>query len=107
MENLDLIKEMAENVKGFSAQIDDVKSTVSVVKDEMQKQIDAAFAAKKTSESKEVKFFDELVSEKMEGRLEEMESTLKKGGKFRLEMPEAKTMPNQMQKIIMAEPRSG
>jgi len=92
MENLDLIKEMAENVKGFSAQIDDVKSTVSVVKDEMQKQIDAAFAAKKTSESKEVKFFDELVNEKMEGRLEEMESTLKKGGKFRLEMPEAKTM---------------
>ena len=92
MENLDLIKEMAENVKGFSAQIDDVKSTVSVVKDEMQKQIDAAFAAKKTSESKEVKFFDELVNEKMEGRLEEMESTLKKGGKFRLEMPEAKTL---------------
>ncbi len=92
MENLDLIKEMADNVKGFSAQIDDVKSTVSVVKDEMQKQIDAAFAAKKTSESKEVKFFDELVNEKMEGRLEEMESTLKKGGKFRLEMPEAKTM---------------
>ena len=92
MENLDLIKEMAENVKGFSAQIDDVKSTVSVVKDEMQKQIDAAFAAKKTSESREVKFFDELVQEKMEGRVNEMEETLKKGGKFRLEMPEAKTM---------------
>jgi len=92
MENLDLIKEMAENVKGFAGQIEDVKSTVSVVKDEMQKQIDAAFAQKKVAASKEVKFFDELVSEKMEGRLEEMESTLKKGGKFRLEMPEAKTM---------------
>jgi hypothetical protein len=92
MENLDLIKEMAENVKGFAGQIEDVKSTVSVVKDEMQKQIDQAFAAKKTSEAKEVKFFDELIVEKMEGRLEEMESTLKKGGKFRLEMPEAKTM---------------
>jgi HK97 family phage major capsid protein len=92
MENLDLIKEMAENVKGFAGQIEDVKSSVSVVKDEMQKQIDVAFAQKKTSASKEVKFFDELVAEKMEGRLEEMESTLKKGGKFRLEMPEAKTM---------------
>ena len=93
MENLDLIKEMAENVKGFAGQIEDVKSSVSVVKDEMQKQIDNAFAAqKKSSASKEVKFFDELVSEKMEGRLEEMENTLKKGGKFRLEMPEAKTM---------------
>ena len=92
MENLDLIKEMAENVKGFAGQIEDVKSTVSVVKDEMQKQIDQAFAAKKTSEAKEVKFFDELIVEKMEGRLEEMEGTLKKGGKFRLEMPEAKTM---------------
>jgi HK97 family phage major capsid protein len=93
MENLDLIKEMAENVKGFAGQIEDVKSSVSVVKDEMQKQIDNAFAAqKKATASKEVKFFDELVSEKMEGRLEEMENTLKKGGKFRLEMPEAKTM---------------
>ena len=92
MENLDLIKEMAENVKGFAGQIEDVKSSVSVVKDEMQKQIDVAFAQKKTAASKEVKFFDELVQEKMEGRLEEMESTLKKGGKFRLEMPEAKTM---------------
>ena len=92
MENLDLIKEMAENVKGFAGQIEDVKSSVSVVKDEMQKQIDVAFAQKKTAASKEVKFFDELVQEKMEGRLEEMETTLKKGGKFRLEMPEAKTM---------------
>ena len=93
MENLDLIKEMAENVKGFANQIDEVKSTVSVVKDEMQKQIDAAFASqKKSSEAKEVKFFDELVVEKLEGRMDEMESTLKKGGKFRLEMPEAKTM---------------
>ena len=92
MENLDLIKEMAENVKGFAGQIEDVKSSVSVVKDEMQKQIDVAFAQKKTAASKEVKYFDELVCEKMEGRLEEMESTLKKGGKFRLEMPEAKTM---------------
>jgi hypothetical protein len=92
MENLDLIKEMAENVKGFAGQIEEVKSTVSVVKDEMQKQIDAAFAAKKTSESREVKSFDQLVVEKLDGRMDEMESTLKKGGKFRLEMPEAKTM---------------
>jgi len=92
MENLDLIKEMAENVKGFAGQIEDVKSSVSVVKDEMQKQIDAAFAQKKTAASKEVKFFDQLMEEKLEGRMDEMESTLKKGGKFRLEMPEAKTM---------------
>ena len=92
MENLDLIKEMAENVKGFAGQIEDVKSSVSVVKDEMQKQIDAAFAQKKTAASKEVKFFNELVEEKLEGRMDEMENTLKKGGKFRLDMPEAKTM---------------
>jgi len=92
MENLDLIKEMAENVKGFAGQIEDVKSSVSVVKDEMQKQIDVAFAQKKTAASKEVKFFDQLMEEKLEGRMDEMESTLKKGGKFRLEMPEAKTM---------------
>ena len=96
MENLELIKEMAENVKGIksdvAAQIDEVKSTVSVVKDEMQKQIDAAFAQKKAAAKTEVKYFDELVVEKLEGRMDEMESTLKKGGKFRLEMPEAKTM---------------
>jgi len=92
MENLELIKEMAENVKGFAGQIEDVKSSVSVVKDEMQKQIDAAFAQKKTAASKEVKFFNELVEEKLEGRMDEMENTLKKGGKFRLDMPEAKTM---------------
>lgn len=92
MENLDLIKEMAENVKGFAGQIEDVKSSVNVVKDEMQKQIDVAFAAKKTAANKEVKFFDELVEEKLEGRMDELENTLKKGGKFRLEMPEAKTM---------------
>ena len=56
MENLELIKEMAENVKGIksdvAAQIDEVKSTVSVVKDEMQKQIDAAFAQKKAAAKK-------------------------------------------------------
>jgi len=92
MENLELIKEMAENVKGFAGQIEDVKSTVSVVKDEMQKQIDAAFASQKKAESREVKSFDQLVVEKLDGRMDEMESTLKKGGKFRLEMPEAKTM---------------
>ena len=96
MENLELINEMAENVKGLkadvSANIDAVKSEIKVVKDEMQKQFDAATAAQKKAETNEVKSLSQLVEEKMEGRMDEMESTLKKGGKFRLEMPEAKTM---------------
>ena len=95
MENLELINEMAENVKGLkadvTANIDAVKSEIKVVKDEMQKQFDAANVAQKKA-TKEVKSFDQLMEEKLEGRMDEMESTLKKGGKFRLEMPEAKTM---------------
>ena len=96
MENLELINEMAENVKGLkadvSANIDAVKRDIKVVKDEMQKQFDIAAAAQKKADSREVKAFDELIIEKLDGRMDEMEKTLKQGGKFRLEMPEAKTM---------------
>ena len=92
MENLELIQEMAENVKGFAGQIEEVKSTVSVVKDEMQKQIDQAFAAQKKAEKKEVKFMDEVILEKLDGQMSEMENQMKKTGKFRLDLSDVKTM---------------
>jgi len=94
MENV--INEMAENVKGIkadvTAQIDSVKSEINVVKDEMQKQIDAAFASKKIAESKQTKFMDEVIMEKLDGQMGEMESQMKKNGKFRLDLSDVKTM---------------
>ena len=94
MENV--INEMAENVKGIkadvTAQIDSVKSEINVVKDEMQKQIDAAFASKKIAESKQTKFMDEVIMEKLDGQMGEMESQMKKNGKFRMDLSDVKTM---------------
>ena len=94
MENL--VKEMAENVKGIkadvSAELDSVKSEIRVVKDEMQKQFDAAAATQKKAASKEVKHLDEAIMEKLDGRMGEMEKSLNSTGKFRMELPEVKTM---------------
>ena len=94
MENV--INEMAENVKGIqadvTAQIDSVKSEINVVKDEMQKQIDAAFASKKIAESKQTKFMDEVIMEKLDGQMGEMENQMKKNGKFRMDLSDVKTM---------------
>ena len=94
MENV--INEMAENVKGIkadvTAQIDSVKTEINVVKDEMQKQIDAAFATRKKAEAKQTKFMDEVILEKLDGQMGEMENQMKKNGKFRLDLSDVKTM---------------
>lgn len=94
MENL--INEMAENLKGFqadtNASIEEVKATVSVVKDELQKQIDSQLAAQKKAAKKEVKYIDEVIMEKLDGNMDAMEKSLKSNGKFRLDLSDVKTM---------------
>jgi hypothetical protein len=94
MENV--INEMAENVKGIksdvTAQIDEVKASIKVLADETQKQIDAQNVAQKKAASKQVKFMDEAIIEKLEGRMDEMEKTMKSSGKFRLDLSDVKSM---------------
>jgi hypothetical protein len=94
MENL--INEMAENLKGFQAnaeaQIKEVSAQVTVVKDELQKQIDGQLAAQKKAAKKEVKFMDEVILEKLDGNFDAMEKSLKNNGKFRLDLSDVKTM---------------
>lgn len=91
-----LINEMAENVKGIksdvSAQIEEVKTSIKVVADEMQKQIDAQNAAQKKAAKREVKHMDEVIMEKLDGNMDQMEKEMKSGGKFRLDLSEVKTM---------------
>lgn len=94
MENL--INEMAENLKGFQAnaeaQIKEVSAQVTVVKDELQKQIDGQLAAQKKAAKREVKFMDEVILEKLDGQFDAMEKSLKNSGKFRLDLSDVKTM---------------
>ena len=94
MENV--INEMAENVKGLKsdvdAKIEEVKSSIKVVADEMQKQIDAQNVAQKKAASKQVKFMDEAIQEKLDGNMDLMEKEMKSGGKFRLDLSDVKTM---------------
>ena len=94
MENL--INEMAENLKGFQAnaeaQIKEVSAQITVVKDELQKQIDGQLAAQKKAAKREVKFMDEVILEKLDGKFDEMEKSLKNSGKFRLDLSDVKTM---------------
>ena len=94
MENV--INEMAENVKGLKsdvdAKIEEVKSSIKVGADEMQKQIDAQNVAQKKAASKQVKFMDEAIQEKLDGNMDLMEKEMKSGGKFRLDLSDVKTM---------------
>ena len=94
MENL--INEMAENLKGFQAnaeaQIKEVAAQVTVVKDELQKQIDGQLASQKKAAKKEVKFMDEVILEKLDGNFDAMEKSLKNNGKYRLDLSDVKTM---------------
>lgn len=94
MENV--INEMAENVKGIksdvNAQIEEVKASIKVLADETQKQIDAQNVAQKKAASKQVKFMDEAIIEKLDGRMDEMEKTMKSSGKFRLDLSDVKSM---------------
>jgi len=94
MENL--INEMAENLKGFQAnaeaQIKEVSAQITVVKDELQKQIDGQLAAQKKAEKKEVKFIDQVIMEKLDGNFDAMEKSLKNNGKYRLDLSDVKTM---------------
>jgi hypothetical protein len=87
---------MAENLKGFQAnaeaQIKEVSAQVTVVKDELQKQIDGQLAAQKKAAKREVKFMDEVILEKLDGQFDAMEKSLKNSGKFRLDLSDVKTM---------------
>ena len=60
MENV--INEMAENLKGFQANIEakleETKAEIKVVRDEAQKQFDAQAAATKKAAKREVKHLD-------------------------------------------------
>ena len=94
MENV--INEMAENLKGFQANIEakleEAKSEIRVVRDEAQKQFDAQAAATKKAAKREVKHLDEVIIEKLDGRLDEMEKSMKSNGKFRVDLSDVKTM---------------
>lgn len=94
MENL--INEMAENVKGLKSNVENeiaaLKNDIKVGRDEMQKQFDEMNAKQVKASAAEIKTIDQVIVEKLDGRMGEMENQLKKGGKFRIEMPELKTM---------------
>ena len=94
MENI--INEMAENLKGFQANIEakleETKSEIRVVRDEAQKQFDAQAAATKKAAKREVKHLDEVIIEKLDGKLDDMEKQMKSNGKFRLDLSDVKSM---------------
>jgi len=95
MENV--INEMAENVKGIksdvAAQIDSVKTEITVVKDEMQKQLDGIMANQKKAEKREVKSLDQAILEKLDGKMSELEYSLKSmNGSYRIDLTDVKTM---------------
>ena len=91
-----VINEMAENLKGFQASIEAkleaTNAEIRVVKDEAQKQFDAQAAAQKKNASKQVKFLDEAIVEKLDGKLDEMEKSMKSNGKYRLDLRDVKSM---------------
>ena len=95
MENV--INEMAENVKGIktdvTAQIDEVKNSIKVVKDEMQNQFDGIMASQKKAAKREVKSLDQAILEKLDGKMSEFEGALKSsGGSYRIDLSDVKTM---------------
>ena len=95
MENV--INEMAENVKGIksdvTAQIDEVKNSIKVVKDEMQNQFDGIMASQKKAAKREVKSLDQAILEKLDGKMAEFEGALKSsGGSYRIDLSDVKTM---------------
>jgi hypothetical protein len=88
---------MAENVKGIksdvTAQIDSVKTEISVVKDEMQKQLDGIMANQKKAEKKVSMSLDQAILEKLDGKMAEFEGALKSSnGSYRIDLTDVKTM---------------
>lgn len=89
--------EIAENVKGLktdsAAQIDELKSSIKVTRDEMQNQIDGLYANQKKADKKVVKSLDEAIMEKLDGKMEEFEKSLKSSsGSYRIDLTDVKTM---------------
>jgi hypothetical protein len=89
--------EIAENVKGLktdsAAQIDELKSNIKVTRDEMQNQIDGLYANQKKAEKKTVMSLDEAIMEKLDGKMEEFEKSLKSSsGSYRIDLTDVKTM---------------
>lgn len=92
-----VINEMAENVKGLqsdvNAKIEEVKTSITVVKDEMQKQFDEIVAKQVKAEKKESKNINEAILEKLDGKFGELETALKSSnGSYRLDLKEVKNM---------------
>lgn len=92
-----VINEMAENVKGLqsdvNAKIEEVKTSITVVKDEMQKQFDEIVAKQVKAEKKESKNINEAILEKLDGKFGELEASLKsQSGNYRLDLSDIKTM---------------
>lgn len=92
-----VINEMVENVKGLQAdvttQIEEVKSSINVVKDEMQKQFDEMAAKQVKAEKKESKNINEAILEKLDGKFGELEYALKSSnGSYRMDLKEVKNM---------------
>ena len=96
MELENQIGQMAENVKSIKDDttnaIADLKADIKVTRDELQNQIDAAVVARKQAETKTTKFMDEVIMEKLDGQMGEMENQMKKNGKFRMDLSDVKTM---------------
>ena len=89
--------EIADNVKGIktdsAAQIDELKSSIKVTRDEMQNQIDGLYANQKKADKRVVKSLDEAIMEKLDGKMEEFEKSLKSsGGSYRIDLTDVKTM---------------
>lgn len=89
--------EIAENVKGLktdsAAQIDELKSNIKVTRDEMQNQIDGLYANQKKAEKKTVMSLDQAIMEKLDGKMEEFEKSLKSSsGSYRIDLTDVKTM---------------
>lgn len=89
--------EIADNVKGIktdsAAQIDELKSSIKVTRDEMQNQIDGLYANQKKADKRTVKSLDEAIMEKLDGKMEEFEKSLKSSsGSYRIDLTDVKTM---------------
>lgn len=89
--------EIADNVKGIktdsAAQIDELKSSIKVTRDEMQNQIDGLYANQKKADKRVVKSLDEAIMEKLDGKMEEFEKSLKSSsGSYRIDLTDVKTM---------------
>ena len=98
MENV--INEMAENLKGFlaniEAKLEETKAEIKVVRDEAQKQFDAQAAATKKAAKREVKHLDDKVSG-------DSTSNVFEDDEIEIELTEPEEQANPMRRDLNAE----